>query len=364
MKTYVLNLAIHPPAIRIGGKRLEEIVFDVTRQALTSAGIEREEVDHVTIAGCDELDGRSISSMLLAMPAGAYMKDELKCTDTGLYAMILGAMRIESGLHDIGLAVSWNKSSIAPFEDVMRMRCDPFFVRPIGLNASIADGLFARAMADKFAIEEDDVNEATLRGWTQAMRNTRAVERGAPTPAQIADSPYVAVPLREGHQAPLTDGAVAMVLVSERWLARHPRHRPLARLAGFGWRTDGYNLGADRLSQLKSFHHCIEDASQRAGMHGLDQIDAFEFDCQTGYHAVAYSRALGLAGDDRVGPSGGAFAQNPYFCTGLVNAAEAVLQVAGLAGAVQVPGARRALAHASHGFAQQANGAAIFEKAN
>jgi acetyl-CoA acetyltransferase len=364
MKTYVLNLAIHPPATRIGGKRLEELVFDVTHQALASAGIEREAIDNVTIAGCDELDGRSISSMLLAMPAGAYMKDELKCTDTGLYALFLGALRIESGLHDIGLVVSWNKSSTAPFEDVMRMRCDPFYVRPIGLNATIADGLFAQAMAEKFGITENDVNEAVMRAYAKASRNTRAVGRGIPTPAGIANSPYVSVPLRQGHQAPLTDGAVAMVLVSERWLARHPDHRPLAKLAGFGWRTDGYNLGSDRLASLQSLRRCIEDATSRAGLHSLDEVDVLELDCQTGYHAAAYSRALGLADDERFGPSGGPFAQNPYFCSGLVNAAEAILQVSGQAGAVQIPGVRRALAHASHGFAQQANGAAIFERVN
>jgi len=361
MKTYVLNLAVHPPATRIVGKRLEELVFDVTHEALAAAGVERQEVDNVTIAACDELDGRSISSMLLAMPAGAYMKDEIKCTDTGLYAMILGALRIESGLHDIGLAVSWNKSSTAPFEDVMRMRCDPFYVRPIGLNASIADGLFAQAMVHKFGIAEDEVNGATLSAYARASRNTRAVGRGIPTPVDIAQSPYVSFPLRQGHQAPLTDGAVAMVLVSERWLARHPRHRPLARLAGFGWSTDGYNLGADRLSRLRSFHRCVDGARVSAGLNSLDEVDVFELDCQTGYHAAAYSRALGLSGDDRLGPSGGAFAQNPYFCSGLVNAAEAVLQVSHSAGAVQRPGAVRALAHASHGFAQQANGAAIFE---
>jgi hypothetical protein len=155
-----------------------------------------------------------------------------------------------------------------------------------------------------------------------------------------------------------------MVLVSERWLARHPMYRPLAKLAGFGWRTDGYSLGAERLGNLKSFRGCIEDASARAGVRRLDEVDVLEFDCQTGYHAAAYNHALGLAGDDRVGPSGGAFAQNPYFCAGLVNAAEAVLQVSGTAGAVQRPRARRALAHATHGFAQQANGAAIFEAVN
>ena len=62
-----------------------------------------------------------------------------------------------------------------------------------------------------------------------------------------------------------------------------------------------------------------------------------------------------------ISPSGGAWAQNPYFCTGLVNAAEAALQVSGRAGPHQVKGAKRALAHGSSGFAQQTHGFVIME---
>ena len=43
--------------------------------------------------------------------------------------------------------------------------------------------------------------------------------------------------------------------------------------------------------------------------------------------------------------------------------AEAVLQVSGRAGPVQVKGARRAVAHQCHGFAQQGNAAVVFEGA-
>src|ERR1051326_3917980 len=50
------------------------------------------------VARRDELDGRSISSMLLAMPAGAYLRDEIKCTDSGLLGLCLGAMRVGSGV--------------------------------------------------------------------------------------------------------------------------------------------------------------------------------------------------------------------------------------------------------------------------
>jgi acetyl-CoA acyltransferase len=47
-----------------------------------------------------------------------------------------------------------------------------------------------------------------------------------------------------------------------------------------------------------------------------------------------------------------------------VNAAEAVLQVAGRAGPVQRAGVRRAAAHGCHGYAQQGHAVAVFEKVN
>ena len=78
MNVYVLGVATHPPAQRIGHLRLEEMVYHTSRAALDHAGVSRGELDHVTLGACDELDGRSISSMLLSAPAGAYLKDEIK----------------------------------------------------------------------------------------------------------------------------------------------------------------------------------------------------------------------------------------------------------------------------------------------
>ena len=361
MDVFVMGMAVHPPAARVADKRLEEMVFDTTRAALDDAGVDRRAVDHVTIAACDELDGRSISSMLLAAPAGAYLKDEMKCTDSGLTGLCLGAMRVGAGVFHLGLVVSWSKSSTAPLEDVMRMRCEPFYTRDVGINMSIADGLFAQAVSETYGVTEDDVNRTVLEGYRRAHGNPRGMGHAVPSGREIADSPHVAVPLRRGHQAPITDGAVAMVLASGEWVAEHKRFRPLARIAGMGWRNDGYALGQQRLASLHSFKHAFDDALRRAGQKDCSGLDLIELDSQTGYHELAYKAALGDSLRASISPSGGALAQNPYFCTGLVNASEAILQVSGRAGPAQVQGARRAAAHGSHGWAQQGNVAVVFE---
>jgi acetyl-CoA acetyltransferase len=101
----------------------------------------------------------------------------------------------------------------------------------------------------------------------------------------------------------------------------------------------------------------------QAGLSSAAQADVIEIESHTGFHEAAYVRAFELDGHPGLSPSGGPFAQNPYFCSGLVNMAEAVLQVSGRAGPVQHERARRSVGHSCHGFAQQANIVAIFESA-
>ena len=95
MDVYVIGYASHPPAEKVLTKRLEEMVYDTSAPALRAAGIERSEIDHITIAACDELDGRSISNMLMVAPAGGYLKDELRVTDSAMVGLHLAAMRNE-----------------------------------------------------------------------------------------------------------------------------------------------------------------------------------------------------------------------------------------------------------------------------
>jgi acetyl-CoA acetyltransferase len=188
-----------------------------------------------------------------------------------------------------------------------------------------------------------------------AASNPRGLKRKAATAGDIAASRYLATPLREGHCAPVTDGAVSVVLASGEWLKRQPQTKPLARIAGIGSAIDRYYLGKDRLAGLASFKEAWGLASRQANVRSAQTLGALEADCQTAYHALAYASALGLDGARSFCPSGSAFAQNPYFCTGLINLIEAVEQVRGAAGPAQQPQASFAAAHGQHGFAQQGN---------
>ena len=361
MDVYVMGVAIHPAADAVRHLRLEEMAYATARAALDDAGVSRDEIDHVTLAGSDEIDARGITSMRLAAPSGAYLKDEMRVTDSGLTGLHLGAMRAGSGDLQLGLVASWNQSSVGPLEDIARMRGEPFYQRPIGLNFAIADGLHAGAVAARHGIAEADVAERVRMRMQAATVNPRAVRRPVASMAEIAQSPLLAHPLRRGHRAPVTDGAVAMVLASGAWLRAHPGKRPLARIAGASWTVDRYQLSGERLADSAVFDAALQDVLARAGVGSVDALDVVELEAQSAWADVALTKAIGAGSRVAVSPSGGAWAQNPFFCTGLVNAAEAALQVSGRAGPHQVKGAKRALAHGSSGFAQQTHGFVVME---
>jgi acetyl-CoA acetyltransferase len=361
MDVYVMGVSIHPAADAIGDLRLEEMAYRTARAALDDAGVERAQIDHVTLAASDEIDARGITSMLLAAPSGAYLKDEMRVTDSGLTGLHLGAMRAASGHLQLGLVVSWNQSSVVPLEDIGRMRAEPFFLRPVGLNFAIADGLFANAMVERHGITERAVAERVQLRRAAAAKNPRAVRRAAVDVGAIAGSPLLAHPLRSGHRAPVTDGAVALVLASGDWVRANPQKRPLARIAAAEWAVDRYQLDGDRLAGLDVFRATLAGVLARAGLDSVDALDVVELEAQSAWADIALTDALQAGSRVAVNPSGGAWAQNPYFCTGLIHAAEAVLQVAGRAGGHQVRGAKRALAHGSSGFAQQTHGFVVME---
>lgn len=358
MDTYVLGLALSPPHAALRSQRTEELAFETVRAALADAGVERAALDHVTLATSDEMDGRSISSMLMAMPSGAYLKDELRVTDSGLTGLLMGALRVASGRFHLGVVVSWSHTSQIDLDALTRMQAEPFAIRPVGLNGVIADGLFAGAVQHRLSLSEGAVHTRIALRRRQAARNPRALVR----PPEAEGSAPLAWPLRRGHCAPVSDGCVAFVLASARWLAAHPARRPLARIAATASAIDSYRLDGERLGAMAMFDRALTEVMGRSGRAGNAPIDVAEVHAPTGWHDLAIEKHLA---DWRVGalnPSGGVWAQNPLFCSGLVNAAEAVLQVAGRAGEVQVPGARFALAHGSHGYAQQGQTFVAFER--
>lgn len=347
---------------------LEEVIFDGVSAALDDAGIEREDLDHVVACASDLEDGRSISSMVGATPAGSFRKPFIKATDTGIHALGLAMMRMEAGLADTTLVVSWSKASEAEIEKVSNLEGDPFYHRDTGLSGTSAHGVQAAAYLEDNPEAEAAANDAVERYSRRASDHPRIEGRDTVTAEEAAASEYVSSPLREAHVPPHFDGATALVIGSEERAAA--ADSPVW-IDGIGWETGAYNMGARPMGRFPALGDAAASAFEEADVGTpLDALDVLELDEKTAFHEFMTLESLGLGtdgvalsedlreGGPAINPSGGTLGADPLTASGLVRVAETARQVRGTADGYQVEGAEVGLAHATGGF-DQAHGVAV-----
>lgn len=339
---------------------MDELVFEATKKALNDAGLGREQIESVVTAGSDGLDGRAISNMLTAGSSGAYLKDEVKVSDGGIYGLVLGYLRVASGVFDNSLIVSWTKSSEVSSDLVSNLTYDPFFLRSCGPNSITSLALETSVYINRAKVKDRDAGEIVLKSRENALRNPLAHFSEKPSRKEINSSRFVSYPLRESYLPPKSDGACALVIASKRRAKSLKKN--CAWIMGLGWAVGGYYADDRDLANLSSLRKSSEMAYKMAKMKKpIDQIDVAEVSDVTAYHEMMIYEALGFcrSGDAKelirdgitkldgrlpVNPSGGSLSSNPIFASSLVRVAEAALQVTERAEKRQVRNAEVALA--------------------
>lgn len=267
-------------------QRLEEYIFQVARGALDSAGLDRDDLDAVVLSASDHLDGRSISSMLTAAPAGGLLKDTVKVTDSGLHALAVAAMRILSGDTDLAMVVSWGFASQAKPDTVQWTSLEPFVERPGGVIDLVAAGLMANAYVTEFNRGTDELDERSRQKWAASFPNQVL-------PAAANDTAMIAYPLRRQHVAPTVDAAAAVIVASPGAAARRGL-KSMGSIAGFGWATDAHGFGEREVASWPVLRRATATALSRGGL-ALEDLDSVEIEDRTVVHELLAVEGLGLA---------------------------------------------------------------------
>ena len=198
---------------------------------------------------------------------------------------------------------------------------------------------------------------AQSRRWYSSLAQSRM--RGTET------NPLVGGRLAVSDCSQVTDGAVVVVLASEKFVREHAKG-PAAVIRGYGHRTAPM-LFDQKMEESRGTPYllpwtrqAVADAYRRSGL-TVDDIDVFEtHDCFTSSEYVAIS-AFGLTEPGReyeaiesgliapegakpINPSGGLIGcGHPVGATGVRMLLDLYKQVTGTAGGYQVPGARNAM---------------------
>jgi acetyl-CoA C-acetyltransferase len=346
-------------------------VLQVTKAALDSAGLKREELDTVITANNDYLDGRTISNMRLVEPAGAWQKNESKVEMDGAYAALYALTRILSGDHDIAMVIGESQASVYGTYLPGIMMLDPTFDRQRWLlNEVSAAALQARAYMDACGISEEQLAGVAAKNLDNAAANPLALRAVAGADVgKVLSSRLLYSPIRELMASPLCDGACALVLASGKAAAK--ADNPVW-IKGVGFSHDSY-LTERSLAEMASLKDAARRCYEMAGIEDpASQIDLAEVhECFAHEELMAYE-ALGLCeaggggtlfdsgatrmdGKLPVNASGGALAANVACAAGLARIIEAAMQVRGDAGDHQVKGAGTVLAHGQTGICAQEN---------
>jgi acetyl-CoA C-acetyltransferase len=354
------------------------IIYMTVSEALSSCGLDIHDIDVVIDAGSDFLDGRGISTCITVDSMGGHFKEESKVAGDGLLAAIYAYMRLASGLFSTALVVAYGKSSESDARLQTQAMCEPFFIRPLGVDALAAAALQARAYMHRHAVGGEAPAGVAVKNRAAGAANPYAQLRQPVTLDEVLSSPDAVSPIRELECCPVTDGACALIM-AQGDVAKSLRVPP-AWVSGLGHSSDAYSLGTRELHKAAAAARAAKDAYRMAGVSDpLGELDTIEVSEFYAYQELMLYEALGLCGDGEgadllssgvttpvgktpVNVSGGVLCANPLVATGLVRLAEVSAQVTGRAEHSILKGARKGLAHGGGGLAMQTAACVVVER--
>jgi acetyl-CoA C-acetyltransferase len=346
-------------------------IKDMLPMALTEAvdsvdkGFDRDDVEAAWFGELVPTDG--FASGILADSCGLLdipvTRLENACA-TGNDAVRHGLLGIASGLYDVVLVAGADKvretSTQATFWDWMSMTRDMAWDFPLGLVAPANFALHVNRYLHESPATREHMAMVAVKNHHHGVSNPKAQLRFEITVEQVLSAPLVVEPFGLYDCTPQSDGAAALLLVSEDVVDRYT-DRPV-------W-IRGVGLGVDRVMHqhkpdMTTFPPTVKAARQAYEMAGVgpQDIDVAEVhDCFTGVELIDYedlgfcdrfeAYKLVEAGETSVGgripvnPSGGLKAKgHPPGATGVAQCVELFEQLRGEA-SNQVDGARWALAH-------------------
>jgi acetyl-CoA C-acetyltransferase len=294
---------------------------------------------------------------------GIMMPELYLAGSVGGSTAVVATHLIESGVHERVLTVAFEKQSEG----------DTNFAFSSGRSGGVgAGGYFAphiRAYIERSGAPAYVGPMVAVKDRKNALKNPYAhLQIPDITIEMVMESPFVWDPIHRLESCPTSDGACAMVLTNETGAARATK--PPAWVHGTAVRTElGWFPGRDPVNP-RGGQDCAADVYRQAGVtNPREDFDVVECYVPFSWYEPMWMENLGFAdvgdgwkltesgatsmeGDIPVNCSGGVLSSNPIGASGMLRFAEAAQQVRGLAGAHQIPDARRALGHAYGGAAQ------------
>ncbi|MPZ00311.1 MAG: Nonspecific lipid-transfer protein [Actinophytocola sp.] len=357
-----------------GGPAYPALVTETVGAALADAGMSYDDVQRAAVGYVFQPSAAGQRALYDVGLTGIPVVNVNNNCATGSTALLLAREWVESGLSDVALAVGFEQmtkdamSGSAGGVSTIDRHLDSLSQHGI-MDAPVTAQFFGHAAEEhmrRHGTTPEQLARVAVKNHQHSTRNPLAQFQEPYSLDRVLGDKPVHGPLTRSQCSPVSDGAAAAVVVSERIV----RHRGLTAQAVA---IAAQSLVTDTEASFESgsmidvvgapmTRRAVDDVFDRAGI-GIHDVDVIELhDCFSINEIISYE-AMGLCPEGKggalvesgattcggrwvVNPSGGLISKgHPLGATGLAQCAELTWQLRRQAGARQVPGARWGLAH-------------------
>lgn len=348
----------------------KELAYYAAKAALDSCELKLKDVDCVAHGSApDAFDGIHQKGEYLADGSGGWNKPAMRVFvggATGVHALIHGWHHVASGMFDICLVVCEEKmSSAMPHAQGFFLTIfDHTTERALQPNLLWIFALEMNRYMERYGYTKEDMALAAVKNKNNGVKHPASQFSEEVTVQEVLNSEIMAYPVSRLDVSPVSDGAAAIVLASDK-VARRITDKPVW-VEGVGWCLDTAYWATRDLYYPRYCEKAARMAYNMAGIREPDkQIHIAEPYDPFGYKALHHMEGLLLSPRgktvellrdghfDRDGnlpmcPSGGLLGVgNPIAAAGTMKLCELFWQLRGEAGERQVPGQpRRGVAQA------------------
>lgn len=337
----------------------QELTFEAVRAALDSAGLEAKDIEAAVIGSApDAFDGIHMKGEHLSDGALAKLKPVQRVFvggATGVFTAIAAWWHVASGMFDLVIAVAEEKMSDARphpqamFENIW----DPITEKPLKPNLIWIFALEMHRYMYKYNIKKEDIALVAVKNKRNALDHPAAQAAANITVEDVLKSEVLVWPVQRLDISPVSDGAAAVILASEK-IARRITDSPVW-IEGVGWNLDSTHWTSRELAYPKYLEEAGEMAYRMAGIENpRKQLDFAEVYDPFDYKELHHMEGLQLAdkgkapeltregvtqrdGDLPICPSGGLLGVgNPIAAAGMMKICELFWQLRYEAGKRQV----------------------------
>jgi len=366
------------------GLDISDMMRESIEGALAISNIDVADVDTVHVGNAfSELQrqqghlGAMASQLVPGLWGKPAMRHEGACASSSL-AVLSAMSEIEAGRYDVALVIGVEEQKALPGDQSSIAQNAASWQGHEGISCTFmwpaVFGLLGEEYAYRYGLDRQYLNRISEINYGNAKLNPLAQTRDwkftdlSFTDDDIAN-PIIEPGTRRQDCGQITDGATALVLVSERYMQQHvartnTKRAETAQILGWGHRNAGIKF-LDKLDRSKNDTHVfphvrdtITDAFTRAGIDDVMQLDGIEtHDCftTTEYMAIDHfgitapgeswkaieSGLIERDGKLPINPSGGLIGGgHPVGATGARMLFDASKQVTGTAGDVQIDNAK------------------------